>query len=658
MAAGDTQELVVANIGAIGADRISSISVLRYYSDLAQAAYNGLFNIAQAPPSPDVHVASLSNEISLDWGDPTTSSATENFVSVGYAFEGYNVYQFPGPDNSNPKRLATYDLVDQVTTIFDDAYDDATGAVLHKPVQFGGDFGIQRTFDIKTDAVNSRGLVNGTKYYFAVTAYSYNPAPTAKPTALESPAKILTIIPQMTNPGVRYGGASGDTVHNVVQVVAPGGSISEGQVIALVVDPTRLTGHKYAVSFRDDGNGNTVWDLRDSTTHQFVLTGQTNQSGDADYRTVGGLLIKVTGPATPGMKDWSFAGTGRHWTFADAQGFGLEGFDGGSGGTIGNAFDHWFTSSTVGYGDLKNVEIRYATADGTWDPRTDQSANANFSKAYRYLRGATSAPALPAFAPWIVKPDAGYSFQEFNWSVPFAAYDIEATPPRRLAVGHLENNVAGGLVDGRHWPPVNGTLPTNVTNTSSTGPREWFFIFDKPYSTTEDASLETDILNNTVPMMWMGTVNRRSTSPNYTSGDTFTILASHINTKNNTFVFNAPAASVSDVTAAKADVTLINVFPNPYIGFNTQEVNKYNRFVTFSHLPKNATIRIFNLSGVLIRTIQKSDDTQFAQWDLKNANGFPAAAGMYVVYINMPDLGSTKTLKLGIIPEQQYIDRW
>ena len=31
---------------------------------------------------------------------------------------------------------------------------------------------------------------------------------------------------------------------------------------------------------------------------------------------------------------------------------------------------------------------------------------------------------------------------------------------------------------------------------------------------------------------------------------------------------------------------------------------------------------------------------------------------MYVVYINMPDLGSTKTLKLGIIPEQQYIDRW
>lgn len=655
MAAGDTQELVVANTGAVGADRISSVSVLRYYSDLAQAVYNGLFNVAQAPPAPDVHVAALNNEISLDWGDPTTSGNTENFVSVGYAFEGYNVYQFPGVDISNPVRLATFDIVDQVTTIFDDAYDDATGAVLHKPVQFGGDFGLQRTFDIKTDKINSRGLVNGTKYFFGVTAYSFNPNPTAKPAALESPVKVLTIIPQMPNPGVRYAGAAGDTVKNVVQLVAPGGSVSEGQVIALITDPPKLTGHTYAVSFRLDALGNTIWDLRDSTTHQFILMGQTNQSGDGDYRTVGGLLIKVTGPATPGMKDWTVNNAAtRHWTFADAQGFGLEGFE----ATIGNGFNNWFSGSTIDYSGLKNVEIRYATADGTWDPRTDQSANANFSKAYRYLRSASSPAAQPGFAPWIVNPTGGYAFQEFNWSVPFAAYDIEATPPRRLAVGHLENNQIHGLVDGRCWPGVNGGLPAGETNVTGTGPREWFFIFGTNYSTTADATLEVDILNNTVPMMWMGTVNRRSSAPNYVNGDTFTIIASHINSVNNTFVFTSPSAPASNAATAKADVSMINVFPNPYIGFNTQEVNKYNRFVTFSHLPKNATLRIFNLSGVLIRTLQKSDDTQFIQWDLKNESGFPAAAGMYVVYINMPDLGSTKTLKLGIIPEQQYIDRW
>ena len=110
---------------------------------------------------------------------------------------------------------------------------------------------------------------------------------------------------------------------------------------------------------------------------------------------------------------------------------------------------------------------------------------------------------------------------------------------------------------------------------------------------------------------------------------------------------------------AKGDVKMINVFPNPYIGFNPQETNRYARFVTFNHLPANANIRIFNLAGVLVRTIVKKDPkTQFATWDLNNESGFPVSAGMYVVYIDMPDLGVTKTLKLGIIPEQQYLDRY
>ena len=88
------------------------------------------------------------------------------------------------------------------------------------------------------------------------------------------------------------------------------------------------------------------------------------------------------------------------------------------------------------------------------------------------------------------------------------------------------------------------------------------------------------------------------------------------------------------------------------------EVNKYQRFVTFTHLPKSAVIRIFNLSGVLVRTMRKDDRTQFFQWDLRNENGFPVPAGMYIAHIDMPTLGKTKTLKLGVIPEQQFLDKW
>jgi len=110
--------------------------------------------------------------------------------------------------------------------------------------------------------------------------------------------------------------------------------------------------------------------------------------------------------------------------------------------------------------------------------------------------------------------------------------------------------------------------------------------------------------------------------------------------------------------AAVNDVEKINVFPNPYYGVNTEELNKYQKFVTFNHLPANAKIRIFNLAGIMIRTIDKVGGSQFSRWDLQNENGLPVASGIYIAYIDMPDLGTTKILKLAVIQEEQILDRF
>ena len=109
---------------------------------------------------------------------------------------------------------------------------------------------------------------------------------------------------------------------------------------------------------------------------------------------------------------------------------------------------------------------------------------------------------------------------------------------------------------------------------------------------------------------------------------------------------------------AKQQVDKINVFPNPYYGVNSEELNKYNRFVTFSHLPAKATVRIFNLAGVFIKTIQKDDPGQFLRWDLANESGLPVASGLYIAYIELPDLGETKIVKVAVIQEQQILDRF
>jgi hypothetical protein len=91
---------------------------------------------------------------------------------------------------------------------------------------------------------------------------------------------------------------------------------------------------------------------------------------------------------------------------------------------------------------------------------------------------------------------------------------------------------------------------------------------------------------------------------------------------------------------------------------NTEEINKYNRFVTFSHLPREARIRIYNLAGVQVRDIQKNSATQFERWDLANESGLPVGSGLYIVHIDMPALGSTKILKLAVVQEQQILDRF
>jgi len=124
-----------------------------------------------------------------------------------------------------------------------------------------------------------------------------------------------------------------------------------------------------------------------------------------------------------------------------------------------------------------------------------------------------------------------------------------------------------------------------------------------------------------------------------------------------TFTFGTNGVKYSD-EKAKVDIKKINVFPNPYYGVNPNEINKYQRYVTFNHLPAKATIRVFNLAGQLIKTIDKDDNTQFARWTLQNESTLPVASGLYIVYIDMPDLGVTKVLKVAVIQETQILDRF
>ncbi|HEY9166114.1 MAG TPA: T9SS type A sorting domain-containing protein [Candidatus Kryptonia bacterium] len=633
----DTVEVVVGMVGGLGKSATSSVSVLKYNTTFAHFAFNNLFHLPVPPPTPNVAATALNDTVLLNWAtDEENINSIETSASSGFTFEGYNVYQLP---NASAKptdgvRIATFDLKDGVTTVLDNAIDATTGVVITKPDEFGTDSGIQRFVSISADALRGDApLVNGQVYYYAITSYSVDLDPSAPLHALESAPSYKTVIPHGTNPGQRYG-TPGDTVK--VTHVGP----SNGSVTPVIVDPTVTTGDNYQVTFQTDPTTQTTtWTLSNVTgTAKVLLTGQTNQSGDNNYLVTDGLQVIVQGPP-PGMSTYNIPGGVRDWTFSGASSYGLEGFS----GAIGMAYNEWFSSSTILPSQLHKVVIKFATTDAS--ANIANLSDPNVSQAYRYLRHASAAAVDPAFAPFIINPVPGYPYQDRR-PVPFAAFD-EDNNNQRLDVGFLENNAAGGTVDGKYDPPLYTAGIDNVATT-----REWFFIFGTNYDANVDnPALTHDILDTTVAIMWWGTPNMRN--PHFTAGDEFEIVPNYVNTSTDVFSFKAPAVTSSQ-TAAKSDVQLVNVFPNPYYGFQYRETNALNKQVTFNHLPAKATIRIFNLAGVLVRTIEKNDASQFSSWDLRNSSDLPVASGIYIIYVDMGNLG-TKILKLALVQQEQVL---
>jgi hypothetical protein len=97
-------------------------------------------------------------------------------------------------------------------------------------------------------------------------------------------------------------------------------------------------------------------------------------------------------------------------------------------------------------------------------------------------------------------------------------------------------------------------------------------------------------------------------------------------------------------TAAVDALELINVVPNPYYAYSAYEKNQIENRVKFTNLPEKCTIRIYTVSGTLIRKLTKDSPITSLDWDLKNQAGIPIASGLYIVHVEVPDVGE-KILK-------------
>ncbi|MFM7007182.1 MAG: hypothetical protein ACKOWX_08000, partial [Flavobacteriales bacterium] len=99
------------------------------------------------------------------------------------------------------------------------------------------------------------------------------------------------------------------------------------------------------------------------------------------------------------------------------------------------------------------------------------------------------------------------------------------------------------------------------------------------------------------------------------------------------------ATQVGSQDMLKEALDLVNVVPNPYYAFSEYERNKLDNRIKITNLPERCQIRIYSSNGKLIRNIKKDSPQTYQDWDLTNHAGIPVASGIYLIHIEVPNVG-------------------
>ena len=101
----------------------------------------------------------------------------------------------------------------------------------------------------------------------------------------------------------------------------------------------------------------------------------------------------------------------------------------------------------------------------------------------------------------------------------------------------------------------------------------------------------------------------------------------------------APAVVI--IESASATLGAAHCYPVPF------KPSLGHTNITFTGLTRQARVRVYTVSGELVRTLDKNDGGETLAWDVRNARGQRVASGVYVYTVKSG--GETATGKLMII---------
>ena len=700
---GDFQQVVFGIVWARGADNFDSVTKLQQADALAQAAFDVNFELPAPPAAPEVTATALDGQVVLEWtNSPRSNNYLESYVAEDpfapddnkeYHFEGYDVFQFDNALDQIGRLIATYDVANGVTRVIDGIPGEPT------TITASGNDGGARTFH------NVGGLTNYTTYYFGVQAYAYNDASTPK--VYRGPMTRVEAVPTRTIDVLSDAALEAAQDTREPDLVATKVGIGDGSVTANVVNPGIIQDATYTVEFYeiqtgkrslvaalDEGQildprrGNSA--AKSASADETVVTYDIKRDGTvifdgsatgaaapqrANVVLVEGLQFSVQGPE-PGFKDFqtvqNAAGVLDPPDYA-AYSFNSSGFPDPAGHVAPERGRQQSTNNSRWgfHAGAADIAFGPATTDGTFLARaTRNGSNLPAIGPIDYEMRFTQA-CLDAMNGVVEAGDclgeSAFAGNNYFMEVPFEIWQIGIGTPddtsddyRLVPIvcdtatcggGSVEgvydiggdHDISGGaddpFTDYVYWYRPEDTTPGQA------GYESYFF---GPGDVTDEIMARTVLVvhnGGTAPpydpaMPEPGTIFRIVTDKPNQPGDVYTLSTSGL------------GAQTPDQTTRQARLDDIGIVPNPYKGASNYEVSQLVDQVRFTNLPDVATIRVFTLNGTLIRTLEKqSPGVATLSWNLTTDNNLPIASGVYLIHVDVPDVGE-RVLKFAVIKKR------
>ncbi|MDZ7317288.1 MAG: hypothetical protein ONB24_14335, partial [candidate division KSB1 bacterium] len=659
-----------------------SISQLHSYDDLAglnspqhsapalftlkktvQVIYEKDYRFAQPPKMPTLRAISGDGFVQLMWDNRADRLTREPFLSGVNDFEGYKVFRSTDPDMKDPQIITDgYGTRTLKKPIFQCDLKDGRrgftdyGLLNGMGYYLGEDTGLAYSFRDQT-------VQNGRTYYYAIVAYDYGiRGDELKGTSIVTQDKNYGIAPSENNVVIRKNEWEEiEFIGPNVAIVTPGtpaagetiksefnmdfrGAAGSGEIVPEVVDFNSLEkGHTYKIKFkiyridssyrfhagygyRYTTSGYVVYDQTagDKVVYEDVLT--KNQDGFLTPKNILTSLVRYDNETTDPNDDYYHISTSDYKYSEVFDGLRLKIKMGYRLPEYDYARSGWMPGSSPINITFVEKNMQYFK----WD------YNIVFSDDYVYETRLTKAKG----ATLRDENERKFEANELLWGQKFKFKIINLNFADSTGQPALLDMVVQDLNRNGQFDMIGDRILVGSYNLKE----RWdgvIFIIDF--------------------------LNCRDESELPKNNDVYAIRYLKPWMASDSVLFSVAAEKTTDRALLKSKMAEIRVVPNPYVASNLMEpsvVNKWlnqRRRLLFTNLPERCTIKIFTVSGVLVRELHAPDDAVTSyngwgqanngmlHWDMLTSEGLEIAAGMYFYHVKDDQTGEEITGKFAVI---------